>query len=706
MAGADLSSGIIRHLLKYGALRLIHCQSSNISTTKYFAKRTEIKKRMEFIFLQDVDRLKKESFLEPDLYEELMQLDSEVERQRMALMARERAKQLGAVRQFDSMYRAIQSEIAKAKKEEEQNSLKSVGSCVTDFPSREFNDQFRCGDWTANKDGIFRHSEKGIQTACTHMIYPTRILRNAETGKYKIELEFMVRGKIRRTIVPREVIASPSKILALADDSVQVTSKTAPYLIEYLADIEARNDDIIKEYMSTSRLGWIDITNEDGTVVKRFLPYQQEAIFDNEIGVKSLYDSIKSCGSRDKWYGLVKEIRAKRQNEVLINLAASFASVLVEPCGALPFIVSLWGGTGIGKSVILKLCTSVWADPGEGKYITDAKATNTAMEIRLSILNSLPMTLDDMAQVKNQYDEDFSELIYRWCAGKGRDRSNKELGLNKLTNWRNCTITNGERSLVDESTQGGAVNRVIDIEASGDVLFDAIEGNRTVNIIDKNYGFAGRDFINVLEDIGIDAINPLMNKYCDLIKKAASDKDTEKEDKQIVPMALILAADELIETYLFKDGIRLDVNRCTDYLKNKGEVDENERTYRYLMEQIQINSRSFRDPDEDEDEDDDKLHRMPYENWGYFKDENYVVIFSAKFDEILAKGGFQSKSFLAWAKKKDLLELDKRGQPRKHVSHGKVRGIRAIVIKTDYGNEIPIDSGFVTSDMDEIPFND
>ena len=148
------------------------------------------------------------------------------------------------------------------------------------------------------------------------------------------------------------------------------------------------------------------------------------------------------------------------------------------------------------------------------------------------------------------------------------------------------------------------------------------------------------------------------------------------------------------------------MNRCTDYLKNKGEVDENERTYRYLMEQIQINSRSFRDPDEDEDEDDDKLHRMPYENWGYFKDENYVVIFSAKFDEILAKGGFQSKSFLAWAKKKDLLELDKKGQPRKHVSHGKVRGIRAIVIKTDYGNEIPIDSGFVTSDMDEIPFND
>ena len=660
---------------------------------------------MEYIFLQDVERLDRESFLEPDLYEELLQLESEIERQRMALMARERAKQLGVVRNFDTMYRAIQTEIAKARKAEERDSLRNVGSCVTDFPSRDFNAQFKCGDWIANKEGIYRHSEKGIQTACTHMIYPTRILRNVETGKYKIELEFMVRGRLRRTIVPREVIASPSKILALADDSVQVTSKTAPYLIEYLADLEAQNGDIIKEYMSTSRLGWIDVTDEEGGVYKCFLPYQQEAVFDNEIGVRALYDSIKSCGNRDKWYELIKEIRAKRQKEVLINLAASFASVLVEPCGALPFIVSLWGGTGIGKSVILKLCTSVWADPGEGKYITDAKATNTAMEIRLSILNSLPMTLDDMAQVKNQYDEDFSELIYRWCAGKGRDRSNKELGLNKLTNWRNCTITNGERSLVDESTQGGAVNRVIDIEASGDVLFDAVQGNKTVNIIDKNYGFAGRDFIKVLEDIGIETINPLMNKYCEAIKKAAADKNTEKEDKQIVPMALILAADELTETYLFKDGVRLSVNECTDYLKNKGEVDENERTYRYLMEQVQINNRNFRDPDEEE-EDDDTLHRTPYENWGYFKGDNYVVIFSAKFDEIIAKGGFQAKSFLAWAKKKNLLELDKKGQPRKHISHGKVRGIRAIVIKTDYGNEMPVDSGFVTVDMENLPFND
>ena len=656
---------------------------------------------MEFIFLQDVKKLNKNSFRERELYEELiLGFESDFERQKYAFAVRDQAKEYGMVKVFDANYRAYQRDIARAQKEEEKKNLKNTGECMTDFPCREFNEQFHCGDWIATIEGIYRHSERGIQTACPHIIYPTRILRNAETGKYKVELEFMIRGKVRRVIVPKEVVASTTKIISLANDSIQVTSKTAPYLSEFLTDIEALNGDIIKEYMSTSRLGWIDITAEDGTITKQFLPYQRDAVFDNEIGVKALYESIKACGKKEKWYDLIREIRAKRQPEVLLNLAASFASVLVEPCGALPFIVSLWGGSGIGKSVILKLCTSVWADPGEGKYITDPKATNTAMEIRLSILNSLPMTLDDMAQVKNQYDgEDFSELIYKWCAGKGRDRSNRELGLNKLTSWRNCIITNGERSLVGGSTQGGAINRVIDIEASGDVLFSAKDGNRTVNIIDENYGFAGRDFIDVLDEIGTDAINPIMQHYYDLIKQSAEKHRVEKEDKQIVSMALILAADELTEKYLFKDGVRLNVDKCAEYLKNKGEVDENEQIYTYLMDQVQINVRCFEDPDSE----DDTEKRMAFQNWGYFKGENKVVIYSSQFDEIMERGGYQSKSFLAWAKRKNLLELQN-GQPRKNVSHGKIRGKKAVVINTDYGNETPIDNGFTPAD-DDMPFN-
>lgn len=649
------------------------------------------------MYIENVSKLDKDSFRNRELYEELLQIESDLDREMIANNVRRQAKELGIVTEFDNIWRAALKEEAKFKKLELSNTDTIFSESITDFSALDTANQFKCGEWIADDSGIRIRTDRGGMTiVCPHPIYPTRVLRNSETGKYKVEIEFFVRGQKRNIFVNRETLASPSKILVLANDSVQVTALTAPYLVKYLADLESLNPDLIKEYTSTSRLGWIDYKNQEGMITKQFLPYQKEVIFDNELGMKSLFDSITKEGSREKWYSLIKEIRAKKQPEVLINLAASFASVLVEPCGALPFIVSLWGGTGIGKSVILKICTSVWADPGEGKYITDAKATNTAMEIRLNILNSLPMTLDDMAQVKNQYDEDFSELIYRWCAGKGRDRSNKELGLNKLTSWRNCTITNGERSLVDESTQGGAVNRVIDIEASGEVLFNGKTGNKVCKCIEKNYGYAGREFIDLIDTLGSDKLNDIYQEQYDRLKAAAAEQGTEKEEKQIIPMALILTADYLTEKYLFNDGITLDVNNCARYLRNKDEVSEHERAYDYIVTTISMNPARF---DEDEE---NKIER-----WGFWKSKD-VVAFSAKsLREQLSKGGFQAKAFLSWCKKKNLVELDPKGNITKNV-RGKYGVFKAVVINITYGidTEEQAQSGdFITIDNEmELPF--
>lgn len=648
------------------------------------------------MYIQYPDKLSKDSFKDTEIYLELIAIEDDLERQSEAQKIRSRAKELGEANTFDNMWGAAQKNQARHIKLQKTERNELMGVYQTNFSLLNESTQLNCGSWEADDQGVKLHTDSGVVWACPHPIFPTKVLRNAETGKYKVELVFQIRGKTRKIYVNREIIATPSKILKLADDSIQITNISAPLLVKYLADVETLNPEIIREYASTSRLGWIEDVNEDGERTKYFLPYQQDVIFDNELNTKALFDSITTHGDRDKWYSLIKDIRAKKQPEVLINLAASFASVLVDPCGALPFIVSLWGGTGIGKSVILKICTSVWADPGEGKYITDAKATTTAMEMRLNILNSLPMTLDDMAQIKNQYDEDFSELIYRWCAGKGRDRSNKELGLNKLTSWRNCTITNGERSLVDESTQGGAVNRVIDIEASGDVLFNGKTGNKTVNLIEKNYGFAGKEFIEIIEKIGFDTINQKMNEQYDRIKANAESKGVEKEDKQIVPMALILTADALTEEYLFKDGVTLDLDLCVDYLKNKGEVSEDKRAYEYLLGTITMNDFRFNDDDTDE--------HGNYEKWGFYKNAEWIAIFSNAFDKIMQQGGFQPKAFLSWAKKNNLLELGTGGRPRKNISKGNLRGIKAVIIKVVNDEEKPEESEFMPVLEDELPF--
>lgn len=626
------------------------------------------------MYIENVNDLTKDSFQDRELYDEIIAIEDGFQRQTIINEISKKARDLGVKGMFESTIKAAEREYNKREKQELAKRNESIGDLTTNFEVDGIVVELNCGDWIANDDeGVKIHTEKGYMQVCPHPIYVNKILKNAETGQYRAELIYKLRGRVNRIFVPRETIASSSKIIQLANYGIQITDGQAKLLVKYLSDIEAYND--IKEGISTSRLGWFVGQDENGKTTKQFLPYQKNITFDNEIFMKSLSDCIKPHGDPDKWFKLVKEIRAKRQPEVLISLAASFASVLVEPCGTLPFIVSLWGGTGIGKTVILKIATSIWADPGEGKYITDAKATYTAMEMRLNVLNSLPMTLDDMAQVKNQYDGDFSELIYRWCSGKGKDRSNKELGLNKLTSWRNCTITNGERSLVDESTQGGAINRVIDIEASGEVLFPGKEGNKASKTVEKTYGHAGPEFIERITGMKETEISQLYGEYYEQIKGVAAEQGLEKEEKQIVPMALILTADYLSEKWLFCDDVHIDIKQAITYLRNKGDVSEESRAYEYLMDTIAANQFRFEDNSD-----------VNTEQWGIFQEDNKVAIIGTVFERIMKSGGFQGKAFLSWAKRKDLIECDAKGNTKKVIKfYGKTA--RAVVIRLDYERE-------------------
>lgn len=630
------------------------------------------------MYIENVEKLDGVSILDDELFAELFLLEDEVLRADKEVELEAKAKLLGVKSSFVKKLAARKKDFKNRQKAERQQvTTFHPQSYVTDFSEQE--QPLECGSWIANDEGIYALSDKGTVFACYHPIYPTGILVNAETGTYKIVLRFKVHGRWREIIEDRDTIASSNKIISLASKGVRVTSENAKALVKYLSDLEAMNEDVVIERTSTSRLGWIGSS---------FMPYEKDVVFDNEQSLRSLYNSIHSCGSRDKWYRCIEEIRQENRFEVQVYFAASLASVFVEPCGTLPFIVSLWGGTGLGKTVALMMATSIWADPNEGQYMTDAKATNTALEIRLDCLNSLPMTLDDMAQIQNQYDEDFSELVYRWCSGKGRDRSNQNLGLNKLTNWRNCTLTNGERSLISESMQGGAVNRVIDIEIESAMFKD---GNKTSKVFRKNFGFMGSEFVDIIQEMGFEELNRRAEKKIAQLKEVAKKSGQEKEDKQIIPMALILLADEIAEERIFKDGITLDINKCCDILKNKGEVSEHKRAYEYIKGMIASESFHYA-------ESKDAELNGNVAQYGFWMEDNKIAIIGTVFDKLMEQQGFQAKAFLSWARKNNLVECDKKGNFKKQV---RLNGsnIRCVILKIDDEEITDFESA-----MDEIPF--
>ena len=621
------------------------------------------------MLLEYVNDLNASEVLSEDLLVELYALESNFDREVKLQEIQKRAEELKIKPQFNRIHKAYV-----------QDNKKLMAS---DYPSyvTQFGDKppLASGVWRADMNGIWTLSEKGKIYACSHPIYPSAVLTNIETKTCKVKLEYFVRNKWNEIFIDRKVIASRSSIVALASHGIRVTSENAGALVQYLSDIEALNEDVIIERKSTSRLGWIDDS---------FMPFDGDVIFDNENNVGTLFNSICVSGSYEKWLKCVNEQRKSHRIETLICLAASFASVLVEPLGALPFVVDLWGGTGRGKTVTLMLATSVWANPNEGEYITDAKTTPTAMEIRLDVLNSLPMFIDDMAQIKNKV-EDFAQLIYLLCSGSGKGRATKEAGLKNTYSWKNCIVTTTEHSLISETMQSGAINRVIDVECGNTDIYE--DAPKVADIVRKNYGEAGRRFISQIEDIGFESIQQIQKEYFDKLIQMSKQSGSEKEQKQVIPMAVLLTADEIAEKYIFQDGVRLDIQTCFNLLKNKNDISEGIRAYNYLIETIGSNSYRFEEPDDSYPE--------HFERWGKYIDDDKVAIIGKFFDRIITEAGSNTKAFLSWAKSQNIIEMDK-SNPKKNVSYNGQK-LRSVVIKRDFD----INDGFDDAVPDELPFD-
>ena len=631
----------------------------------------------------DITILDAVSILSDDVLTEVFDEPDAIEQARLLLSLQEKAKGLGVKGKFDALVRAykkVNREIARAENARPQN---SSFDNYTKFDYFGDGHELYCGNWIADQEGVRTFTMFGEQLACYHPILITQRLMNAETGKEKVKIAFQKGFKWKEIVVDKGMIASSNKIVNLADYGVSVTSETSKSLVKFLSDLENFNIQELDTRVSTSKFGWIN---------GEFMPYGLDVEFDSESRFKDIFESVKPTGKYETWLNLMLKIRKSGRYEPQLYMAGSFASVLLKPLNVLPFILNLWGDTGKGKTVALMVATSIWANPGENKYITDPVSSQVALEVRNDILNNLPMVIDDLSKTKDKYGDTFTDLIYMLCGGKGKDRSNVNLGLNKSTTWQNAVLTNIERPLASETMRGGAINRILDFEMAEGSIFR--NGNHVVSIINKNYGFAGKMFIDAVEEIGFDSIREMQQEYLEKIIERAKEKGQEKEEKQTIPLSVMLVADKIATDYIFKDGIYLDFDRCVETLKNKGDVSENQRAYEFIMSEISININKFVPDDEG---------NYKGECWGCI-DGGYAIILVNAFNRICERGNFSSKGFLNWSAKNGLI-IQSAGKNTKNKRFGSANP-RCVWLKMEDGIFVTSD-GFVTVDNEQmdLPFD-
>ena len=155
----------------------------------------------------------------------------------------------------------------------------------------------------------------------------------------------------------------------------------------------------------------------------------------------------------------------------------------------------------------------------------------------------------------------------------------------------------------------------------------------------------------------------------------------------------MLTADKIATDSIFQDGNYLDIDRCVDALKNKGDVSENDRAYELIMSEISININKFVP-------DDDGNYRG--ECWGCI-DGGYAIILVNAFNRMCERGNFSNKGFLSWAVKKGLIVKDSAGKNTKNKRFGQANP-RCVWLKMDDGL-VDKDGFIIVDEQMQLPFD-
>lgn len=542
-------------------------------------------------------RLDEDALLADETFFRIFEIDNQLQKTKLVSALRRQARRFSVLKEFNDLLRSWQAEYADKMYDGVCNTVD-----FTDGPLAGL----RCGKWEA--------TDAGVKNACPHPILPIERLYNIDTETEKIKLAFFKDKRWQTVTVDRSVCADKTSIVRnLANRGVEVTSKNAGNLVEYISDVVRLNPFAVERHDAASRIGWIGKNT--------FAPYDKQLRYDGDTAFNGLYDAVSEKGDYDEWVEYCTRLR-KDSIFLRLQMAASFASPLIEKVQTLPFVFHLWGGTGSGKTVGLMVAMSIWGNPRVGKLVRTMDMTSNNMALVASFLNSLPFAGDELQLIKRRW-ANYDDIVMFLCEGVDRGRNTSRSASERLKTWNNAFLFTGEEPITKSTSGGGAKNRVIEAYVSGRVVEN---GNDAVSFVTQNYGLAGTVFVRELR-----RRKDLRERYNTVFKALLQKFDTT--EKQAMALACMLLADEIAVETIFITEEPLRLEDMGDFLHSRSEVDAGERAYAFIADLISCNMNRFNDTDN------------RGELWGRVEDGTAVINRSV-LQEQLSKAGFDFSATL------------------------------------------------------------
>lgn len=614
-----------------------------------------------------------------EIFYRIFEIDGNVERTQYIEALKNKARALRRGSEFNTVLKAFFTDYAQK--------MKETGN-VTNFTGQPV--ELQCGPWRATDLGVTmqkfdNHGMPVFVNACTHPILPVKIFKNIDTGKERVMLAYFKYGQWQTVTVNRKACADNRAIVdVLSDIGIEVTTENAKSLVKYISDCIGMNPATLAPLRSVNRLGWAG---------KEFMPYAEDIVYDGDDAYDVIYKNIQEHGDFEVWK---KHCSGLRKNKIVrLAFAASFASVLIEPVNALPFVFHIWSGeSGTGKTVAVMAAMSIWGNPKMGGLVKTMNTTKVNIMRTSAFLYSLPYAGDELQTMKDKWTTNFDQLIYQITEGIDRGRGRASGGVEETRTWHNSYLFTGEEPITKANSRAGAKNRVIEAEAEEKLLED---GNYTVSVLTEHYGHAGKLLIQYLQGIDNRKLQAEYKQYFDTICQL------DTTEKQAMAMACMLLADKILTEIVFTDETPLTVPDVQKYLKSAREIDVAEQSYQAVLNWIAKNPIRFQDPAAPEG-----INKG--EVWGKIvTDEEHpgtppvAVINKDVLSSFLEQAGYD---YAAVSKKWAAKERIVRNSQGKFVHNTKVYGIKANYVKLNMEPDSDPDGFMKLEDGQErLPFD-
>jgi hypothetical protein len=232
-------------------------------------------------------------------------------------------------------------------------------------------------------------------------------------------------------------------------------------------------------------------------------------------------DLYSTKGSLEQWVNLTSIMEKAHLKSHMFALGVGFSAPLYNFTGLKGLTISLYGPTGGGKTLAQYWAQSIYGDPEKLHFA--AKYTQMALFSRLGTYGNLPLTIDEVTMMS---DKEVGDFCYWVSQGRDKARLNRNAEERDAKKWATPVLVSTNKSLQSKLIASGLdtdaqMARLLELTVpQADVFIrNSDVGKKIYQAIHTNYGYAGKQFVKNLVEMGQEGIQSAIAEASDNFNK-------------------------------------------------------------------------------------------------------------------------------------------------------------------------------------------